>query len=423
MCSFSTGARIVTWICLSHTLIIISTLVFTKLEGCEDSQQLNYVDSYLSTIFNKDTKQYRDIHSKEFFKFKEGYNEALSKEVYWRMRNEFNDAAKVYVFVLSSYTTIGNFGITPQTWEGRLYYVLSLPLGILFYCFMLHNIAVEAFEIFAYAAVSIFPKKFSMWTIDQRELYEKLKVSSLSILVLTTMTFLFALLAMLSYESYLTGVYSAMNLIFTISGPEELISFTYWESNFVAFILTFIYFISMLFLYMILYSVFIMFRYNNLHDIVHLFKKDYDSMSDINSEDELMRDHEDKELFYYNAKEQTKNYNFGNVYQQQPQTFQISPSAQYFSDDSDQTLEVPKQKKMLRKKRELMKLKMHRDSMQDNDDSAEIETPPNLPNIEVTKSSPVYYENNDHDDLRSLQNYNSRENKDKAEDPKESNSL
>jgi len=380
MSCFPTSATIWIWICIAHIWLFVSTIVFMQLEGCAEDIPLNHVDVYLNDVLNNhtDLTVVGSVKSKEFLKFKEGYNEALSREVYWRMRNEFNDAAKVYIFVLSSYTTIGNFGMYPQTWQSRLYYILSLPLGCLFYCFMLHNIAVEAFEIFAYAAVSIFPKKFSMWTIDERELYEKLKVTFLFSILLTALIFILALLSIINFNSYVTGLYSAVNLIFTVSPPDELLSFTFWGNKFVAAILTFVYFISLQLMYMILYSIFILFRYNKLSDVVSLITPDNDSLLDVDSAGDdrhTLDNNETKEVLYYNAKNQSKQFNTNVGFHSLPPYMEL-----------DQALEVPEQRKTLHKKRKIANLKLKIEKKQR---PISTDTPEDMPNIQVTQPTPV----------------------------------
>ena len=101
-------ARIILWIAVVHLWVIITTLALIKLEGCGKNQVVDYVDIYLSETFKgKDLGKLQDRNSTEFSKFKEGYDKHLAEEVYWRMRKEFNQPAKVYLFVLSAFTTMG----------------------------------------------------------------------------------------------------------------------------------------------------------------------------------------------------------------------------------------------------------------------------------------------------------------------------
>lgn len=102
-------ARIVLWIAIAHLWVIITTLALIKLEGCDKDQVVDYVDIYLSETFKgeEDLGKLQDRNSTEFSKFKEGYDKHLAEEVYWRMRKEFNEPSKVYLFVLSAFTTMG----------------------------------------------------------------------------------------------------------------------------------------------------------------------------------------------------------------------------------------------------------------------------------------------------------------------------
>lgn len=295
---------------------------------------------------------------------------------------------------------IGNYGIYPQTFGGRLLYVLALPIGLLFYAIMLHNMAIEVFEVYAYAAVSIFPKKFTMWTIDQRELYEKIKVTFLAFVTLLLIILILGVVAILNFESYLSGVYSTLNLVFTIEAPENLIIYEDWNGNVVALILTIIYLFSLLFIYMILYSVFILFRYNNLADVIRLFQKEYDHLSDAASMHEAYNTAEDnKNLYYYNAKESLKNYDIVNTSPQadlvagrfsSPRSFNLPENMQHTSEDSDaNSLIVPEQRKMKKKKRNIAAKKLKLQSSLDNDDKEDLDTPDDTPIIEVTQASPI----------------------------------
>ena len=106
---FSTiSASLVFWLCLCHLWIVLSSFVYVKIEGYE-VKKTDFVESYLLNIFSTDTQKLLDVGSQEYKKFEGGYKGALKKQNYWQVRRKFNDISKVYMFVLSSVTTIGMF--------------------------------------------------------------------------------------------------------------------------------------------------------------------------------------------------------------------------------------------------------------------------------------------------------------------------
>ena len=194
----------------------------------------------------------------------------------------------IFVYLPGSHSDM-----TLQRWQTQLFYILTMPLGFVFYYMMIHQITVEIFELDAYVAVTIICHKAQTsavaWTIDRRELYEKFKVFLIALLRLVTAVYLLALLALLSGKSYIEGVYSTLNMIFLVTSSQpELFPYGQVHSHgTVAFIMTVLVFTVVLLFYTALYSLIILFRYNNLGELCDLiFSTDYDPLNDVIHDDD-----------------------------------------------------------------------------------------------------------------------------------------
>ena len=201
------------------------------------------------------------------------------------------------IFILGSHSDM-----TIQRWQTQLFYILTMPLGFVFYYMMIHQITVEIFELDAYAAVTITCHKAqtlaATWTIDQRELYEKLKVFLIALAKLTVAVYMLALLALLRGKGYIEGLYATLNMLFLVSSAQpELFSYQEIHSHgTVALVMTVIVFTVVLLFYSTLYSFFILFRYNNLGELCNMiFQIEYDQLNDINddSDEDLLLSNED----------------------------------------------------------------------------------------------------------------------------------
>ena len=182
--------------------------------------------------------------------------------------------------------------MTLQIWQTQLFYIFTMPLGFVFYYMMIHQITMEIFELDAYAAVTITCRKAqtsaAAWTIDQRELYEKFKVFLFALAKLTLAVYMFALLALLSGKDYIEGLYAILNMIFLVSSAQpELLSYQQIHSHgTVAFVMTVLVFTTVLLFYGTLYSLIILFRYNNLGELWDMvFNIEYDQLDDVINDD------------------------------------------------------------------------------------------------------------------------------------------
>lgn len=143
-----------------------------------------------------------------------------------------------------------------------------MPMGLVFYYVMMYNVAIEIFELDAYAAVTMLQqvKTPASWTIDQRELYEKFKVFLIALFRLVISAYLLGLLSLLNGKSYLTGAYTILNMALLVSpggALSELFPFDgSWSHSTIAFVMTILVFTLVLLFYTTLYSLTIMFRYN-----------------------------------------------------------------------------------------------------------------------------------------------------------------
>lgn len=175
-----------------------------------------------------------------------------------------------------------------QTWQSQMFYILSMPFGVLAYGIMIHYIAAEIFEILAYAAVTIFQKPKLDWTVDQRELYEKWKVFILAFIFLLSATLLLGTIGIFTNGSYIHGVYHIINMMFTISCGDRLLPYAEYTHKTVATVMTFIVFTCMLILYTMLYSLFIMFRYNSWYEVIVVLFGEKDELTDAGTNDDML---------------------------------------------------------------------------------------------------------------------------------------
>ncbi|XP_057311527.1 uncharacterized protein LOC130649289 [Hydractinia symbiolongicarpus] len=383
-----TAAKITVWICLAHFWIISCSIIYVTLEGYDKSTYSDdELDKFFVKTFSKQTNRFSRSNTKLYKEFKRRYNEIIDKSQYWKHRKKFNDISKVYLFVLSTHTTVGSYGLKLQTWKGQLFYFFTAPIGVLLYLIMCHVIVVELFEVFAYCAVTIFKRESNGWTMDERDLYEKLKVVAISAVMLMLIVFLFALMTLFNHDTYLSGLVAMLNLIMTVDSNTDFVSFQDWEHHIVAFVMSFVYFISMLSIYLLVYSVFILFRYNKLHDIVMLFRSEEDRFFDIVSDEESeygeIRKHQQSMSYYHSPlktydHEQKQYLPIGitEVRMQQPQAFEISAEAMALTDDNSDVSSI-KPKRRKKRKKDLSKLVIPSTKRKQS-----------VPQIEVTQPTP-----------------------------------
>ncbi|XP_066917277.1 uncharacterized protein [Clytia hemisphaerica] len=289
-------SRITVWVCLAHSWIILCSIIYVELEGVHRTNHTlpltepDLVSNTLSDLKISLSELKSDSAKKTVFKRE--YRRRTKENEVLKKRREFNDVSKTYVFVLLAHSGIGHHGdMSLQTWQSQLFYIFTMPFGLLFYYVMVHHLAVEIFELDAYATVSIYQKTQLAWTVDQRELYEKFKVFVFAVFRLFACIYLLALLAIFSGRSYIDGVYLLLNMTFLVSSVNEaLFPYTDIPHSIVAFVMTVLTFSVVLIFYTALYSLFIMFRYNNFQELYEMLFTDSDQMDDVQTLDD---DHND----------------------------------------------------------------------------------------------------------------------------------
>lgn len=175
-----------------------------------------------------------------------------------------------------------------QSWQSQLFYILTMPVGVLLYFVMLHHIATELFEILAYGAVTIGTRPHYVWTVDQRELYEKCKVFMIALTNAICALLLLATLGIFSTGSFTEGLYHMQNIMLATKCNGRLFRYAAYKHGGIAMILTFLVFSCLLLSYTVLYSMFIMFRYNGFPEVLNVLCGIMpDEMSDVMTIDDL----------------------------------------------------------------------------------------------------------------------------------------
>jgi len=316
-----------------------------------------------------------------------------------------------------------------QTWQAQLFYTLTMPIGLLLYYIMIHQIVSELFEVDAYATVTVCQRMQLAWTVDQRELYEKFKVFIFALSRLLLAVYILGLLGLLSAgKSYAEGVYLMTNMALLVSSCHSNL-FPYKEvpHELVAFLMTVLVFGVVLIFYALLYSLFIMFRYHTLGELYEMVCTNSDEMDDAATMDfeeigvddddtgkmqrsRAMTQQENNEFWWEDEKGMTLNYPMGSlipiqahmkVKKLQPgssqgyqQLYTLSDSDEG-EDDDDEALEFEfeanNERRREEKAREFVnKMKVRPQSRPLlNLNTSRIQPPRNhTPNIEITTATP-----------------------------------
>ncbi|XP_004205843.1 uncharacterized protein LOC101235034 isoform X1 [Hydra vulgaris] len=250
------------WLCLCHLWIILSSLVYMKTEGCE-VKQVNLVDLYLLKFFSSNNQKLLDITSPGYKEFKDGYEQAKKQQNYWQVRGKFNDFSKVYIFVLSSVTTIGMESMFLQTWQSQCFYLFSTPVGFILYSIMIYKFGNKFYNVLYTAASHIYSKGSPIWTTEEHVLYRKLKVMIIAIYLFIFYMLLLALLALTTDYNYIYGMYWMLNTMLTINGPSLDCVYEFLHLGIVAFITSVVYFFGLEFFYLVCLSAFSVFGHDN----------------------------------------------------------------------------------------------------------------------------------------------------------------
>ena len=149
---------------------------------------------------------------------------------------------------------VGNRKIFVQTWEAQLFYIFTVPIGVLMYYCMIHTISIKLVGCIQSSVMLIFRFEDKKWPDKQRDLFEKTKVMIAAFALTIIFIFSLSLVSIVDSNRYLTEMYYIIDIMLTVSSNENFIKLydTHLITN--GLLSTLVYFACLFVTYIMMYT-------------------------------------------------------------------------------------------------------------------------------------------------------------------------
>lgn len=157
-----------------------------------------------------------------------------------------------------------------QTKDSQIFFIFTTPLGVIVYYAALHYVAKNLLSNIIIAVMLIIRYPDNPWSNKQREIWVKVKAAIATFILVFISTLLLALVFLVKKSDYINELYNVLQLSLTIGSNGGLLSSVLKDDTIHAVIISMIYFIALLYMYIFLYSGIKLFHTHKCKDIVSL---------------------------------------------------------------------------------------------------------------------------------------------------------
>ena len=158
-----------------------------------------------------------------------------------------------------------------KTLNGQLFYVLTVPLGVLLYYIMIHVVASRLVIILKNACMLVWRREDEEMSDTERDLFVRVKLCYTALLTTLVTILLLGTISVAFERPFITEIMYIIDVIYTISSSENFIFYDFAHDDVNASMTTLVYFVLITLAYTTSSSIISLFWYHKCDDILAYF--------------------------------------------------------------------------------------------------------------------------------------------------------
>lgn len=172
---------------------------------------------------------------------------------------------KIQNFLL--WFVLGNRHMNVQTIEAQIFYIFTVPLGVILYYIMIHYLGKRFLKLVEESCMLVWRREDDDWNDRQRDIFVRLKVSGAMFLYTMFLMFCLSLVSIIQNHHVVTELVYIVDIFLTVSSSENFVLYKLSNDDLNAFVTTVSYFVCILFAYSTSFTVGTLFHAHSCKDI------------------------------------------------------------------------------------------------------------------------------------------------------------